>query len=458
MEKTLNYIESNKDRFLNELIEILSIPSVSNSEEFSKYTLQAADWVANQMKTIGMENVSLLDTGGYPIVYSDWMHAGADKPTVLIYGHYDVQPAEFNELWHHDPFKPEIRDGFIFGRGTADDKGQFFTHLKAVESLIKSEGGLPCNVKIIIEGEEESGNENLPTFIKENADKLKCDVVIVSDTEWFAKGLPTICYGLRGISSMELTVTGPNRDLHSGSFGGAVDNPIHALSRIIAQFWDENGKLAIPGMYDKVPELTQQERDAFKKLPYNEENYMKDLGVEALHGEKGFTTLERTWGRPALDINGIFGGYTGEGGKTIIASKATAKISIRLVGKQNSDEVFEMMKSYIAKIAPKSIKWDLKYDHGGEPVVVDINDPAIKACETAMTKAFGKEVVYMREGGSIGIVSIFDDVLKAPIVLMGLGLPTDNIHSPNENFCLDNFFGGIKASAHFLHEICEVKK
>ncbi len=453
MNDIVNYIETNKDRFLAELVDFLKIPSVSSVTAHNKDMARCATWVSDSMRKAGMHNVEILETGGHPVVYSEWLEAGDDKPTILIYGHYDVQPVDPLQLWDSPPFEPVIKNGKIFARGTADDKGQLFTHIKAIEALMQTEGKLPCNVKLMIEGEEECGSSHLDDYIVNNAEKLKCDYVIVSDTEWYAEGLPTICYALRGICYTELTVTGPNRDLHSGSFGGAVDNPIHVLCKMIEQLWDENGKLAIPGLYDNVTELTQQERDAFKKLPYNEAKYMEDLGVEALNGEKGFTTLERTWGRPALDVNGIYGGYIAEGAKTVLPSVATAKISIRLVAKQSSKEVYELLNKYIQQIAPKTVKAELTYLHGGEPVVVDMNTKPIKACERAMKQAFGVDPVYMREGGSIGIVALFGSALNAPTVLMGLGLPTDNIHSPNENFALDNFYGGIKASAFFLHEI-----
>ena len=457
MEKAIKFVDDNKDQILNELVDFLKIPSISNSPKYKEETRKTAEWAVENLKKSGMENVHLIPTEGNPVVYADWMHAGEDKPTLLIYGHYDVQPVDPIEKWNTDPFKPVIKDGKIIGRGTADDKGQVFVHFKAVEALLKTQGKLPVNVKMIVEGEEEAGSNHLEDIIRTKKDELKCDYCMVSDTEWFACGLPTICYGLRGLSFAEFTVSGPNRDLHSGTFGGAVDNPINVICRMLAQMIDKDGKITIPGLYDNVKVLTQKERDAFKKLPFNEEEYKKGLGVDDLYGEKGYTTLERTWARPSFDINGIYGGYTGEGAKTVIPTSATAKVSLRLVPNQTQDEVSEKLEKYLRQIAPKSVKLDYKFMHGAEPVMTDMDSFPVQACVHAMKKAFGKEPVYMREGGSIGIVELFLTVLNAPTVLMGLGLPTDNIHSPNENYSLDNFFGGIKASIYFMDEIAKKK-
>jgi acetylornithine deacetylase/succinyl-diaminopimelate desuccinylase-like protein len=453
MDKIITYIEQEKDRFLQELIDFLRIPSVSSVSDHNEDTRKCAEWLSENMKASGFENVEVIKTPGHPVVYGDWMHAGADKPTVLIYGHYDVQPTDPISKWDRDPFDPIVDKGKIWGRGTADDKGQVFVHVKSIEAYLKTNSKLPCNIKMIVEGEEECGSSNLEDFIRGNADKLKCDYTIVSDTEWFAEGLPTICYGLRGLCYSEITVTGPNRDLHSGSFGGAVDNPINVLSWMISQLTDKYGRITVPGVYDDVVELTQVERDAFASLPYDEKNYMKDLDVNGLNGEAGYTTLERVWARPSLDVNGIWGGYIGEGAKTVIPTTASAKISMRLVPRQNSQDIAEKLKHYLISIAPKSVKVEYTYLHGGEPVLVEMDSLPVKACARAFKKAFGKDPVYMREGGSIGIVALFGEVLKAPTVLMGLGLPSDNIHSPNENYEVANFFGGIKASAHFFNEL-----
>lgn len=455
MNNALQFVDTNKQRILDELIEFLKIPSVSNSPKYADDTKRCAAWAMKNLKAAGLEHVELIETEGYPVIYGDWLNAGADKPTVLIYGHYDVQPVDPIEKWDNPPFEPVIKGNTIFGRGTADDKGQVFVHFKAIEAMLKTNGKLPCNVKFMVEGEEECGSNHLEEVIRSCSEKLKCDYAIVSDTEWFAAGLPTICYALRGLSFGEVTVTGPNRDLHSGTFGGAVDNPINVLCRMMAKLTDENGKILIPGLYDNVLPVSEKEHKLFSELPYNEEKYMEDLGVEALNGEKGYTTLERAWARPSIDINGIYGGYTGEGAKTVITTSATAKISLRLVANQSSMEVSKKLEAYLRSIAPKSVKVDYKYLHGAEPVLVELDSKPVKTCEKALEQAFGKKPVYMREGGSIGIVELFGSVLKAPTVLMGLGLPTDNIHSPNENYSLDNFFGGIRASIIFLDEIAK---
>lgn len=453
MDKILNYIENNKDRHLKELIEFLKFKSISSKSEHRNDMLNAAEWLFNNMKNTGIDYVEIIPTKGHPIIYGEWLKAGVNKPTVLIYGHYDVQPVEPLELWDSDPFEPVIRNGKIFARGSADDKGQMFTHVKAVEAYLQTVGELPVNVKFLIEGEEEAGSSNLDKFILNNQEQLKADIALISDTEWFAKDMPTICYGLRGITFFEMTLTGPNRDLHSGSFGGAVDNPINVLANIIAKLKDEYGRITIPGFYDDVQELPLSERKEFEKLPFNLEDYKKDLGINEVYGEIGFTTLERTWIRPSLDINGIFGGYTGEGAKTVLPSKATAKISMRLVPNQKADDIAEKVRKYIKQLVPPTMKLELEVLHGGNPVVVPFDSKAVKTAEVALRKAFNKEVVYMREGGSIPVTELFQDVLNAQPILMGLGLPSDNIHSPNENFEIENFFGGIRASAYYLNEL-----
>ena len=453
MDNILNYIEQEKDRYLNELIDFLKIPSISSSPEHTGEVKKCAEWTASKIKEIGIDDVRIIPTAGHPIVFAQWMGAGPDAPTILIYGHYDVQPVDPIDLWDSPPFEPVVKNGKIFGRGTADDKGQLYVHIKAVEAHFKQNGKLPVNVKFIIEGEEEAGSSNLDGFIEENAELLKCDTVIVSDTEWFAEGMPSICYGLRGISFVEITVTGPNRDLHSGTFGGAIDNPINVLCWMVSKLKDNYGRITVPGFYDDVIPLDNEEREGFKKLPYNEKEYCKDLDIEMVNGEIGYTTLERVWGRPSLDLNGIVGGYTGEGAKTVLPSKASAKISMRLVANQNADDIAEKIGNYLKAIAPPTVKLEFKYLHGGSPVLVPRDSKGVKTAIKSMEEAFGKEVVFMREGGSIPIVELFDSVLHAPTVLMGLGLPSDNIHSPNENFGVANYYGGIKASAIFLNEI-----
>ncbi len=456
MKEVLNFIETEKARFLNELITFLKIPSISGLREHNKDTLKAALWLTEHLKNIGLKNTRSVETNGHPIVYSEWLEL-PNAPTILIYGHYDVQPVDPLELWTSKPFEPEIRNGKIWGRGTSDDKGQVFTHIKALEAFMQMNGNLPVNVKLLIEGEEEAGSSHLEGFIRDNQEMLAADVVLISDTEWFADGLPSICYALRGISFVELKVTGPNRDLHSGTFGGAVDNPINVLCNMISKLKSNAGVIQIPGFYDDVAELTQEERDGFKELPFNEDDYKRDLGVKKLNGEIGYSTIERTWARPSLDLNGIKGGFIGEGAKTVLPSKASAKISMRLVPNQNADDISYKIARYLKQIAPPTVQVEVDILHGGNPVIAPRNHEAVKAGMHALEEAFGKKAVFMREGGSIPITEIFATVLDAPSVLMGLGLPGDNIHSPNENFDLNNFYGGIKASALFLDKFSKMK-
>jgi acetylornithine deacetylase/succinyl-diaminopimelate desuccinylase-like protein len=452
MDNVLNFIDSNKARFTEELIDLLKIPSISSDPEHNQDTVKCADWVVNHIKELGFDNARAIKTEGHPIVYGDWLHAGPDAPTVLIYGHYDVQPVDPRELWNSDPFQPQIKNGKIIARGTADDKGQFFIHLKAVEALMKTEGKLPLNVKFIIEGEEEAATSHLDEFIKDNAKLLAADVVLISDTEWFAEGLPTICYALRGLAYMEVELTGPNRDLHSGTFGGGIDNPINTLCWMVSQMQDKYGRITVPGFYDDVLELTTEERDAFKRLPYNEEEYCKDLDIKAVNGEIGYTTLERVWARPSFDLNGIWGGYTGSGSKTVIPSNAHAKFSTRLVPNQDPDDIFKKVAEHLKRLTPPTMKLKIEMLGGGNPAMTPMDSHGVRCAQSALRQAFGTEPVFMREGGSIPIVVLFQEVLNAPAVLLGFGLPSDNIHSPNENFSLDNFFGGIKAVSIFLRE------
>jgi len=456
MDKVLSFIEANREKHLAELLEFLKIPSVSSVPDNALHVRECAMWLVDNIKNLGIEDCRLIETSGHPIVYGQWLNAGENAPTVLIYGHYDVQPVDPLELWKSKPFEPVIRNGKIYGRGTSDDKGQVFTHLKALETHLAIHGKLPVNIKLVIEGEEECGSNNLEDFIKENSEMLKCDTVLISDTEWFADGLPSICYSLRGISFVEVFVTGPNRDLHSGTFGGAVDNPIQILAGMIAKLKDEYGRITIPGFYDDVLDLTDDERAGFKLLPFNYDDYCKDLDIEGVNGEFGYTTLERTWARPSLDINGINGGYTGEGAKTVLPSIASAKISMRLVPHQNYQDISEKISQYLQTIAPPTVKVKVNHLHGGNPVLVPRDSIGVKAAMKALNSAFGVEPVFMREGGSIPIVNIFGLELNAPTVLMGLGLPGDNIHSPNESFAVDNFYGGIRASAIFLDEYAKL--
>ncbi len=457
MEQIFNYIDKQKQGFQTELIDFLSIPSISSIPEHKPDMEKCANWLVEHIKNIGIQDVKIVPTEGHSIVLAKWNGAGKTAPNVMIYGHYDVQPVDPLELWDSPPFEPQIHDGKIWARGTADDKGQLFCHLKAIEAYFKTNTPLPCNILLLFEGEEECGSSNLDKFIIENAKELQCDTVIVSDTEWFAPGLPSICYGLRGISYVEVTVTGPNRDLHSGTFGGGIDNPLNTLCWMVAQLKDRYGRITIPGFYNDVIPLSTVERNEFLRLPFNEAEYCADLEVAGVNGEYGYTTLERTWARPSLDLNGISGGYTGEGAKTILPTSATAKISMRLVPHQKYEDICDKIAAFLLKISPPTVKTEVKILHGGNPVLVPMDSPGVQAAKIAYKKAFDVDPVFMREGGSIPIVELFDNVLNAPTVLMGFGLPSDNIHSPNENYSLDNFFGGIKTSAIFFDEFAKQK-
>lgn len=452
MEAVLEYIERHRDRYLNELSELLSIPSVSTSKERVPDLLRCADWVAAHMRSIGLQHVEVLPTPGHPVVYGEWLGAPG-KPTVLIYGHYDVQPPEPLELWTSPPYQATVRDGNLYARGASDDKGQFFIHLKGIEAFLQNGGTLPVNVKMILEGEEEIGSENLPLFLQERKDLLASDLVLISDTSMFARGVPSICYSLRGLAYMQVDLVGPNRDLHSGSFGGSVHNPIQALAEMIARLHDANGRVAIPGFYKDVRPLSKKERAAFKKLPWSDRNYAKELGVKQLYGEKGYTSLERLWARPTLECNGIWGGFTGEGAKTVLPSKASAKISMRLVANQSSKKIAALFEKHIKKIAPRTVTVSVRNLHGGEPAITPIDSPGVRAAVAALEKGFGKRPLYQREGGSIPIVVQFKELLGLDSVLLGFGLPDENAHAPDEFLSLENFYGGIKTSAHFFNEL-----
>ncbi len=452
MEEILSFVESNKERYLRELKELLAIPSVSTNKEDTRELQRCASWVADHMTAIGLRNVQVIPTPGHPVVYGEWLEAPG-KPTVLLYGHYDVQPPEPLELWTSPPFEATIRDGNLYARGSSDDKGQVFIHLKSIEAYLKNRGSLPVNIKLLIEGEEEIGSDHLEGFVKAHKEMLKADIVLISDSSMFAKDTPSICYGLRGLTYMQIDLVGPNKDLHSGSFGGTVHNPIQALSEIIAQLHDKNGVVTIPGFYKDVLPLSKKERDAFKKLPFKDKAYAKELGVNQLYGEKGFSTLERVWARPTLECNGIWGGFTGEGAKTVLPSRASAKISMRLVPNQSSTKVAKLFESYIKKIAPKTVAVTVRHLHGGEPAITPIDSPGVKAAIVALQKGFGKKPLYQREGGSIPIVVQFKQLLGLDTVLLGFGRPDENAHAPDEFIDLNNFFGGIKTSVHFLDEL-----
>lgn len=441
------YIEANKDRFLEELFELLRMPSVSADSKFKQDVLDTAKHLAEQFKKDGLDKVEICETAGFPIVYAEKIIDPA-LPTVLVYGHYDVQPADPYELWTSEPFEPEVRDGKIYARGACDDKGQMYMHAKAFE-VMQANGGTPCNVKFMIEGEEEVGSDNLAIFVKENKEKLEADVILISDTGMIANDVPSITTGLRGLSYIEVEVTGPNRDLHSGLYGGAVANPINVLCQMIASLQDENGRITIPGFYEAVEELTREERDAMAKAPFSEQAYCDSIGLKETQGEKGYSTLERASIRPSLDVNGIWGGYQGEGAKTVIASKAYAKISCRLVPNQSSDKITDLLIKHIESIAPNSVTVKATPHHGGEPVVTHIDSIAYRAAAAAYAETFGKDPIPMRSGGSIPIVAMFKEELGLDSILMGFGLDSDAIHSPNEHYGVFNYLKGIETIPHF---------
>ncbi len=454
-----NYIAENKQRFIDELIELLKIPSVSADSCYKEHTFKTAEEVKQRLIEAGAEKVEVCPTKGYPIVYGEKI-IDSNKPTVLVYGHYDVQPADPINLWDSPPFEPVIKktelhpEGAIFARGACDDKGQMYMHVKAFETMMKTDS-LPCNIKFMIEGEEEVGSENLGTFVKENKDKLKADVILISDTGIIAIDVPSITTGLRGLSYIEVEVTGPNRDLHSGLYGGAVANPINVLSKMIASLMDENNHITIPGFYDKVEELSQEERKEMAKAPITDETYIKSLNIDAVQGEKGYTSLERVSIRPTLDVNGIWGGYTGEGAKTVLPSKAYAKISMRLVPHQDSDEITELFQKHFENISPKSVKVKVTPHHGGTPYVTPIDFAGYVAAKRAMENTFGKTPIPVRSGGSIPIVALFEQELGLKYVLMGFGLDSDAIHSPNEHYGIFNYMKGIETIPLFFKYFTE---
>jgi acetylornithine deacetylase/succinyl-diaminopimelate desuccinylase-like protein len=454
MEKTQQFIGQNKEKFVAELFDLLRIPSVSADPAFQQNVKACAEFLATHFKQIGLDEVCIYSTAGHPIVYAEKIIDPA-LPTVLVYGHYDVQPADPLELWHSPAFEPVIKtteihpEGAIFARGACDDKGQFFMHVKALEAMLKSQE-LPCNVKLMIEGEEEIGSPNLAIFVKENKAKLKADIILVSDTGMLANDVPSITTGLRGLSYVEVEVTGPNRDLHSGLYGGCVANPINILTQMIASLHDENNHITIPGFYDRVQELSPEDRAEMAKAPYSEEAYCKALDLKATHGEAGYSTMERGSIRPTLDVNGIWGGYTGEGAKTVIASKAFAKISMRLVPDQDPEEITRLFQDHFEKIAPNSVRVKVLPHHGGEPVVTPTDSFAYDAAARAYEKTFGKRPIPVCSGGSIPIIAMFEKELGLKTILMGFGLDSDAIHSPNEHYGLFNFYKGIETIPYFF--------
>ena len=449
----ISYARDHQQRFLEELKDLLRIPSVSTNEDHKDDVRKAAEMVAADLKRIGFENVEIIPTQGHPLIYADWLHAPG-KPTALCYAHYDVQPAEPLDEWHTPPWEPTERNQNIYARGAVDDKGQLWMQLKAYESLFKTGGGkLPINVRVLFEGEEEVGGESIEEFVKKNANtgKLKSDFALVTDTELFAPDLPTLCVGLRGLVYTEIEAQGAKSDLHSGVYGGAAPNPIFGLIEIISKLKDDNGKVLIPGFYDAVQKPTDDELKAWDRLPFNEEEYRKaEVGSDVLTGEPGYSVLYRTWARPTLEVHGIIGGYQAPGAKTVIPARASAKVSMRLVPNQDADDIFRKYSEYVKKITPKGIKINIKIHSKGPACVVNTNNKYAHAAVEAMHEVFKKDTVYIRSGGSIPIVTQFDEDLKIPSIMMGMGLPDDNLHAPNEKFHIPNFYRGIESIIRFF--------
>ena len=447
------FIESKEDRFLEELFELLRIPSISTDDEHAEQVQQAAHWLAAHLESIGIADVAVHPTDGHPIVYARHCHAGDDAPTLLIYGHYDVQPPDPLDEWKSPPFEPQVRDGKIFARGATDDKGQFFAHVKGLEAWLATAGELPVNVKILLEGEEEIGSKHLGDWVRDHSDELACDAVIISDSSMFAPGIPSITYSLRGLAYLEMTVHGPSHDLHSGLYGGAVPNPINELTRIIAQLHDDDGRVTIPGFYDDVRELQPDERQAIAELPFDEQDFIDETGVAELKGEDGYSTLERIWARPTLDCNGIWGGFTGDGAKTVLPATAHAKFSCRLVADQDPDDIAQRAQQWVEELADDAVRVETRMFHGGQPVLMDRDGPQVQAACRALEQVWDHEVVFTRGGGTIPVVSVFSQLLDVPTVLIGFGLEDDRLHSPNEKFNLENFYAGIRTSARLWEQL-----
>jgi acetylornithine deacetylase/succinyl-diaminopimelate desuccinylase-like protein len=448
----VDFARQNHPRFLNEVKDLLRIPSVSTLPEHAADCRRTAETLGAELKRIGMENVRLIETEGHPLVYADWLHAAA-KPTALCYGHYDVQPADPLDEWHTPPFEPTERNGNLYARGAVDDKGQMYMHVKAFESLLATNKSLPLNIRVLLEGEEEVGGEGIAAYVASKPADLKADFALVSDTEMFAPGLPTLCVGLRGMIYTELEIRGAKTDLHSGMYGGAAPNPFVALAHIIAKLKDENGRILIPGFYDDVQAPSAEELAAWKSLPFDEEHYREtEVGSKTLVGESGYSVLERTWARPTLEVHGMPGGFIGAGAKTVIPAKALAKISMRLVPNMTPAKAFEQYKSYVERIAPAGVDVSVRLIHSGDACLIPVDNPYVQAATRAMHEVWGKDTVFIRSGGSIPIVGDFDKHLGLPSVMMGFGLPDDNLHAPNEKFNLKNFELGIQSLIRFFEE------
>ena len=456
MDNVIDYINVNRDRHLEELKALLAIPSISALPAHAPDVKRCADWCVEEMRRIGLQNVRLIETPGYPVVYGDWLGTPG-APTILFYGHYDVQPVDPLELWDSPPFEATVRDGEIYARGSADDKGQVFMHFKAVEAHLKRNGRLPVNIKFILEGEEEVGSVHLDAFVRGHKDDLSADVVVISDSPMFARGIPSICYGLRGLVYYQIDLRGSNTDLHSGSFGGAVANPAFVLAQVLTQMKDRGGHIKIPGFYDDVVALKDEERQAWASLPFNEKEFRKTFGVAKLAGETGYTTLERTWARPTFEVNGLLSGFTGEGAKTVLPAVAMSKVSMRLVPNQDPHKIADLFEAYVKKITPKTVELKITRMHGGKPWMTSYDNPFVQAAARAIERGFGKKPVFTREGGSIPVVSTFQEELGLPSVLFGVGLPDENAHAPNEKLDVGNFYGGIIASAMLYDEISRTR-
>lgn len=457
LEKVDAYFTSKREEHLEQLKDFLRIPSISALSEHKPDMQKAAEWLKDSFQKAGLENLSIDSTEGHPVVYGDWLHAEG-KPTILFYGHYDVQPVDPLNLWESGPFDPEVRDNKLYARGASDDKGQVFMHIKAVEALMNENGSLPVNVKFIIEGEEEIGSPNLEKYIKENKEKLAADIIIISDTGMYGPGKPAICYGLRGLAGVQIDVKGAKGDLHSGIYGGGVQNPIHAISEILASFHDQEGTIAVNGFYDDVRPLEDEERAAYEALNFDEDSLKQEIGVSELFGEKGYSYLERTWTRPTLEVNGVFGGFSGEGIKTVLPSEAGAKITCRLVPDQDPEDIVKKLKAHIEKHKPAGVTVTVSEFDKGKPFITPFDHPAIQAAGKSYEKVYEVPTAFTRMGGSIPIVAAFDEILNLPVVLMGFGLSSENFHAPNEHFHLENFDKGLRVIGDYYYELAQFSK
>jgi acetylornithine deacetylase/succinyl-diaminopimelate desuccinylase-like protein len=456
MNPILDHINSRRDDYVDQLKHFLAIPSISALPDHAADVRRCAEWCTDEMRRIGLGNVQLFETAGHPIVYGEWLGAPG-APTMLFYGHYDVQPVDPLELWETPPFEASVREGAIYARGSADDKGQIFMHFKAIEAHLSAAGALPINVKVILEGEEEVGSAHLDTFIAEHKDLLAADVVVISDSPMFDRDVPSICYGLRGLAYFQIDLRGSSTDLHSGSYGGAVANPAMVLAQLLAQMKDKSGRIKIPGFYDDVVDVTPEEKAEFAKLPFNEKRWAKEIGVPKPFGESGYTTLERKWARPTFEVNGLLAGFTGEGAKTVIPAVAMAKVSMRLVPNQDPATIGRQFEAYLKKIAPKTVEVKVTHMHGGRPWTTGFDNAWVQAAGRAIEQGFGRSPVFVREGGSIPVVSTFQEVLGLPSVLFGIGLPGENAHAPNEWLDLANFHNGVLASAYLYKELASAR-